>query len=197
LKILQATEYILPDAERSIERFVYELSRVLAGTGQSVTMLAGGQGRDLTLGGVRIEHASACVGSTARRAGPPCDRRIASVNSGTLAMHRQRPDVVHAHHFGSGYAASLLKKRDGIPYVLTIHRVQPAGEAEHLYREMCRKALDGASAVIAVSNSVKDWLEKDFGVPSTVIPLSVDGEKQGWHAAIRQYMGLYERALNA
>lgn len=31
LKILQATEYFLPDAERGIERFVYELSRGLIG----------------------------------------------------------------------------------------------------------------------------------------------------------------------
>jgi len=36
LKILQATEYFLPDVERGIERFVYELSRGLIGAGQDV-----------------------------------------------------------------------------------------------------------------------------------------------------------------
>ncbi len=190
MKILQATEYFLPDAERGIERFVYELSKVLAGAGQSVTMLTGGQGRDMTLGGVRIEYAPAYV---ARRAH---DRRITNVPSGTLRMHRQRPDIVHAHHFMSGYAASLLKKNDGTPYILTIHEVP--GELESIYREMYRKALEGASAVVSVSNSVRDWIEKEFGVLSTVIPLSVGfaAERQVWTEAARQYMSIYESAVS-
>jgi len=188
LKILQATEHFLPDP--GIERFVYELCRVLAGAGQSVTMLAGGQGRDLTLGGVRIRHASACPGYTFRS-------RITNMNSDTLAMHRQRPDLVHAHHFGSGYAASLLKKYDGTPYILTIHRMPPPGGQNRLYREMCRKALAGASAVIAVTDTIKDWIEMDFGMSSTVIHLSADAQKQDWGEAIQQYLGIYESALKA
>jgi glycosyltransferase involved in cell wall biosynthesis len=189
LKILQATEYFLPDAERGIERFVYELSKVLAGAGQSVTMLSGSRGRGLVLGGVRLERTPSCAGDGR---GP----RISSVNSGSLAMHRQRPDIVHAHHFGSGYAASLLKKYDGIPYVLTIHQVPPADEP--IYREMYRKAIEGASAVVSASDSVRDWIEKEFGVFSRVIPLSMGFaiEGQVWAEAVQQYMSIYESAVN-
>jgi len=153
LRILQATEYFLPDAERGIERFVYELSKVLAGSGQSVTMLSGVRSRDLVLGGVRLEHTPSCAGEGR-------SPRITSVNSGALAMHRQRPDIVHAHHVGSGYAASLLKKYDGTPYVLTIHRVPPMGDLGSVYREMYRKTVEGAYAVVAVSDGVRAGSKK-------------------------------------
>jgi len=55
--------------------FVYELSKVLAGSGQSVTMLSGVRSRDLVLGGVRLEHTPSCAGEGR-------SPRITSVNSG-------------------------------------------------------------------------------------------------------------------
>jgi glycosyltransferase involved in cell wall biosynthesis len=180
LKILQATEYFLPDVERGIERFVYELSRGLMGAGQDVTVLTGGRGRGRTLGGVRIEYASMYGNHMTRWTSNLYDQRITYVPSGILKMYRQSPDVVHAHHFGSGYAASLLKKYDGTPYILTVHLVPSASSLASpipVYRLMYKKALENASAVVSVSGYVKDRVMRDFDVDSTVIPLSVDAQK--------------------
>ncbi len=180
MKILQATEYFLPDVERGIERFVYELSRSLMGAGQDVTVLTGGRGKARTLGGVRIEYASMYGSRMMRWTGNLYDQRITYVPTGIVKMYRSRPDVVHAHHFGSGYAASLLKKYDGTPYILTVHLVPAASALASpipLYRLMYKKALENASAVVSVSNYVKDRIRKDFGIDSTVIPLSVDSQK--------------------
>jgi glycosyltransferase involved in cell wall biosynthesis len=180
LKILQATEYFLPDVERGIERFVYELSRGLMGAGHDVTVLTGGRGRGRVLGGVRIEYASMYGNHMTRWTNNLYDQRITYVPSGILKMYRQSPDVVHAHHFGSGYAASLLKKYDGTPYVLTVHLVPSASSLASpipVYRLMYKKALESASTVISVSKYVKERIKKDFGVDSVVIPLSVDAQK--------------------
>ncbi len=180
LKILQATEYFLPDVERGIERFVYELSRGLMGAGHDVTVLTGGRGRGRTLGGVRIEYASMYGNHVTRWTNYLYDQRITYVPSGILKMHRHCPDIVHAHHFGSGYAASLLKKYEGTPYVLTVHLVPSASSLANpipVYRLMYKKALEGASTVISVSKYVKEHIKKDFGVDSVVIPLSVDANK--------------------
>ncbi len=180
LKILQATEYFLPDVERGIERFVYELSRGLMGAGHDVTVLTGGHGRGRVLGGVRIEYASMYGNHMTRWTNNLYDQRITYVPSGILKMYRQSPDVVHAHHFGSGYAASLLKKYDGTPYVLTVHLVPSASSLASpipVYRLMYKKALESAFTVISVSKYVKERIKKDFGVDSVVIPLSVDAQK--------------------
>ncbi len=196
LKILQATEYFLPDYEKGIERFVYELSRGLMGAGQDVTVLAGGRRRSRTLGGVRIEYASMYGNHMSRWTGNLYDQRITFVPSGILKMYRQDPDIVHAHHFGSGYAASLLKKYDDTPYVLTVHSApsaSPLASPIHVYRLMYKKALAGATSVVSVSNFVRDKLKQDLGIDSTVIPLSVDAQKFGTavdKAAIRQSLGL-------
>jgi glycosyltransferase involved in cell wall biosynthesis len=180
LKILQATEFFLPGVERGIERFVYELSRGLMSAGHDVVVLTGGRGRGRVLGGVRVEYASMYGNHMTRWTSNLYDQRITFVPSGILKMCRQSPDVVHAHYFGSGYAASLLKKYDGTPYVLTVHPVPSASSLSSpipVYRLMYKKALEGASTVISVSNYVKEQIMKDFGVDSVVIPLSVDARK--------------------
>lgn len=180
LKILQATEYFLPDVERGIERFVYELSRGLMSAGQDVTVLTGGRGRVKTMSGVKVEYASMFGQRMARLTNNLYDQRITYVPSGTLKMHQARPDIVHAHHFGSGYAASLLKKYDGTPYVLTVHLVPSASSLSSpipVYRLMYKKALENAATVISVSEYVKQKVKKELGCDSIVIPLSVDAQK--------------------
>jgi glycosyltransferase involved in cell wall biosynthesis len=194
LKIVQATEYFLPDIEREIERFVYQLSRGLLSTGQDVTVLTGGHRKSRTLGGIKIEYASMYGSHVSRWTGNPRGQRLAYVPSGILKMYRQGPDIVHAHNFGSGYAAALLKKYDDTPYVLTVHLAPGApASANPLYRPMYKKALDNASDVISVSHYIRDRVRQDFGVDSTVIPLSVDTEKfkpVADRSALRRGLGL-------
>jgi len=201
LKILQATEYFLPEVERGIERFVYELSRGLNSAGQDVTVLTGGHRKSRTLGGVKIEYASMYGTHMARWTGNLYDQRLTYVPSGILKMYRQGPDIVHAHHFGSGYAAALLKKYDDTPYVLTVHLVPSASALANpipIYRLMYKKALENASDVVSVSNYVRDRVMQDFGIESTVIPLSVDAERFKPNVdkkVLRQSLGLPDSPL--
>jgi phosphatidylinositol alpha-1,6-mannosyltransferase len=65
--------------------------------------------------------------------------------------------------------------------------------ANPLYRSMYKKALDNASDVISVSHYIRDRVRQDFGVDSTVIPLSVDTEKfkpVADKSALRRELGL-------
>ncbi|HTX44597.1 MAG TPA: glycosyltransferase [Methanocella sp.] len=195
LKILQAMEYFLPEVERDIERFVYELSRGLTDAGHDVTVLAGGRGRGMVLGRVRIEYASMPGTHRTRWAGNHCGQRINYVPPGILKMYRQSPDVVHAHDFENGYAASLLKKNNGTPYILTVYHM-PSGSSNGgfapLYRLVYKKALECASAVVSVSNSVGDRIKMDFGVDSIIVPLSMARD-----SAVSDYLAMYGSAVEA
>jgi L-malate glycosyltransferase len=184
LKILQATEYFLSCIEPDIERFIYELSRGLIGEGQAVTVLAGCRGKIRTLGGIKVEY------TPARRVGGLISHQYAHVPPCLIKMHRHGPDVVHAHHLSSGYTAALLKNYDNTPYVLTVHPEFPAPAAHgHAYK----KAMENASAVVTVSNYARERVVRDFGIDSTVIPISVDTKKfkpAVDKAALRRRLGL-------
>jgi glycosyltransferase involved in cell wall biosynthesis len=162
-------------------------------------VLTGGHRKSRTLGGVKIEYASMYGNHVSRSAGNPRGQRLAYVPSGILKMYRQSPDIVHSHNFGSGYAAALLKKYDDTPYVLTVHMAPGTPTlANPLYRPMYKKALDNASDVISVSHYIRDRVRQDFGVDSTVIPLSVDTEKfkpVADRSALRQGLGLPDAPL--
>lgn len=152
-------------------------------------MLAGGKGRDRALGGVRVEYASISGVHRIRWAGSLSDQHGNHVPPGILKMYRKRPDVVHAHDPGSGYTASLLKKYDGTPYVLTVHLAPSLAGPGQACRLAYKKALEGASTVISASKYIKGHIKKDFGMDSVVIPRSV--------GAMSDYMALYDDAVMA
>lgn len=68
-----------------------------------------------------------------------------------------RPDLIHAHcAVWGGFAASILSRRDGIPYVLTEHSTGFArGLYEGWYRPAIRQAFAQASGVMCVSSPLR------------------------------------------
>lgn len=73
-----------------------------------------------------------------------------------------RPDVIHAHcSLWAGYAASKIRRRWGIPFVLTEHSCSfPLDEISDAQRPYVRRALTEADRVIAVSRYQRDSLQR-------------------------------------
>ena len=81
-------------------------------------------------------------------------------------------DVVHCHTWYTDMGGLLARKLWGVPYVLTIHSLEPLrpwkveqlGNAYHLSAWMERTAIEQADAVIAVSQETRDDVLRLFNV---------------------------------
>ncbi|GAA0594022.1 glycogen synthase [Craurococcus roseus] len=93
----------------------------------------------------------------------------------SLAMAKDRldADVVHCHTWYTDMAGLLASQLWGVPYVLTIHSLEPLrpwkveqlGNAYHLSAWMERTAIERADAVIAVSRETREDVLRLFDVP--------------------------------
>lgn len=92
----------------------------------------------------------------------------------SLAMSKDNldADVVHCHTWYTDMGGLLAGKLWGIPYVLTIHSLEPLrpwkveqlGNAYHLSAWMERTAIEQADAVIAVSKETREDVLRLFNV---------------------------------
>ena len=92
----------------------------------------------------------------------------------SLAMAKDRldADVVHCHTWYTDMAGLLASQLWGVPYVLTIHSLEPLrpwkveqlGNAYHLSAWMERTAIERADAVIAVSRETREDVLRLFDV---------------------------------
>jgi L-malate glycosyltransferase len=86
-----------------------------------------------------------------------------------------RPDILHAHFTGVGYAASNLKKRINVPLVITEHSsliMMPK-----INRKIFKTAKDAfkhANALIAVSPALVKVIENKFNIKPLYVPNIVD-----------------------
>jgi teichuronic acid biosynthesis glycosyltransferase TuaC len=93
-------------------------------------------------------------------------------------LHRRwQVDVIHAHAaLPCGHAASILSKKLGIPYVVTVHGLDvfnscfQTGIAARWRRESSRRVYRGAAAVICISKKVRQMLiEEESTAPRTEV----------------------------
>ena len=90
-----------------------------------------------------------------------------------MAKNRLDADVVHCHTWYTDMAGLLASQLWGVPYVLTIHSLEPLrpwkveqlGNAYHLSAWMERTAIERADAVIAVSRETREDVLRLFDVP--------------------------------
>ncbi|HMO56224.1 MAG TPA: glycosyltransferase [Roseiflexaceae bacterium] len=92
----------------------------------------------------------------------------------SLAMAKDTldADVVHCHTWYTDMAAFLAKKLWDVPMVLTVHSLEPLrpwkveqlGNAYHLSSWMERTGIEGADAVIAVSQETRNDILRLFDV---------------------------------
>lgn len=86
-----------------------------------------------------------------------------------------KPDIIHAHVFMMGYAALHLKKKYGIPYVLTEHLSSfPLQKVPKRYNTMISAIFDNADACLAVSEFLKRSMQPFTSNNIHVIPNNID-----------------------
>ena len=93
----------------------------------------------------------------------------------SLQMAKDRLDaqIVHCHTWYTDMAGVLASQLWGVPYVLTIHSLEPLrpwkveqlGRGYHLSAWMERTAIEGAHAVVAVSEGTREDVLRLFDVP--------------------------------
>lgn len=88
-----------------------------------------------------------------------------------------KPDIVHAHFYSIAAIANILKKKYGIPFVITEHSSKlnkPASEISDLDKRLAAKAYQNCDQLISVSEALRDNIAQNFGYDSIVIPNMVD-----------------------
>lgn len=94
-----------------------------------------------------------------------------------IVKERGKPDIMHAHFTGSGYAASQLKYKTGNPLVITEHSslINKKNIDSNLFKT-ANIAYQNADFLIAVSPSLVKRIENNFGIKPIYIPNIVDLE---------------------
>lgn len=88
-----------------------------------------------------------------------------------------KPDIVHAHFYSIAAIAGILKKKYGIPVVITEHSSKlnrPASEISALDQRLATKAYQNCDQLICVSEALRHNILQSFGHDSIVIPNMVD-----------------------
>lgn len=144
------------------ETHILELARELVRRGHDVTVASNG--------GVYVEE---LLRSGARHADVPMHtkrpdamlRALASLNA--LAA-REKYDVIHAHARIPGFLASMVARRYDIPFVTTFHGTyNPAWYLAAVTRT--------GERALAVSDDVKEYLMRCYGMPEEKIDVTVNG----------------------
>ena len=150
------------------------LARALAKTIDVEVRTFGGQRVDADHGGGRLTvRGYPQWEETARNTDP---RFVGAVDAfaRSLAMAKDRldADLVHCHTWYTDMGGPLAAKLWGVPYVLTIHSLEPLrpwkveqlGNGYHLSAWMERTAIEQADAVIAVSQGTRSDVLRLFDI---------------------------------
>ena len=90
-----------------------------------------------------------------------------------------KPDVVHAHFYSIAAIATIIKKKYGIPLVVTEHSSKinkPASEISDLDKKLAAKAYNQCDSLICVSKALANNVLQNFNRDSVVIPDMVDNQ---------------------
>lgn len=90
-----------------------------------------------------------------------------------------KPDVVHAHFYSIAAIASKLKKKYGIPFVVTEHSSKlnkPAEQISNLDKHLTVSAYRQCNQLICVSDALRRNIEKNFNHKCIVVPNMVDNK---------------------
>ncbi|NJN15623.1 MAG: glycogen synthase [Oscillochloris sp.] len=100
-----------------------------------------------------------------------------------MAKDNLDADIVHCHTWYTDMGGLLAGKLWGVPYVLTIHSLEPLrpwkveqlGNGYHLSSWMERTAIEQAAAVIAVSKETREDVLRLFNIAPERVPVIYNG----------------------
>ncbi|MBR2934477.1 MAG: polysaccharide pyruvyl transferase CsaB [Oscillospiraceae bacterium] len=144
------------------ETHIVELSKQLKVMGHDVAVVSNGGVYVPEIEKAGIRHYQA-----------PLNRRSAGCMLRSLRILKQviwqeQPDVVHAHARIPGFLCGLLHKHMGFPFVTTAHWVfQTSGGLRYL--------TNWGQRTIAVSDDIKAYLMREYGIPAEHISVTING----------------------
>ncbi len=144
------------------ETHIVELSKELKAQGHDVVVVSNG--------GVYVDEITA-VGIRHYQA--PLHRRSVGEMHRAKAILRQvieseRPDVVHAHARIPAFLCGQLKKKLDFAFVTSCHGVYQVSRALRLLS-------DWGERTLAVSEDIRDYLIREYGIPAQHISVTING----------------------
>jgi glycosyltransferase involved in cell wall biosynthesis len=166
-----------PEVRRGSERFARELADRLLARGHDPRLIVGHAGartRAATEDGLPVVRVPRLPEGRLRRR--LFEDHLTHVPFAEMALRRGDDDVAHALHHTDAVAAARWKRRSGRPVVFSYmgipHRQALANR--RLRVETMRRALAGADAVVALSETAARGFERWLGVEARVIHPGVD-----------------------
>ncbi len=83
-------------------------------------------------------------------------------------IRKEQPDVVHAHARIPAFLCGTLHKKMGFPFVTTAHWVFNSSG-------MLRYLTNWGQRTVAVSNDIKEYLIREYGIPQEHISITING----------------------
>lgn len=144
------------------ETHIVELSKQLKAMGHDVAVVSNGgvYVDEITAAGIR--HHSAPLN---RRSIPCMLRSLAALHR---VIREEKPDVVHAHARIPGFLCGLLRPVMRFPFVTTAHWVFDTGGG-------LRRLTNWGQRTIAVSDDIKAYLMREYGVAEEHIRITING----------------------
>lgn len=144
------------------ETHIVELSKQLKVMGHDVVVVSNG--------GVYVPEIEA---AGIRHYEAPLHRRSVGCMHRSLGVLRkvirqEKPDIVHAHARIPGFLCGILHKGMGFPFVTTAHWVFQTGGG-------LRYLTNWGQRTIAVSDDIKEYLVREYGVPAEHISVTING----------------------
>ncbi len=144
------------------ETHIVELSKELRRLGHEVAVISNG--------GVYVEELSA---AGVRHYAAPLHRRSfgdmrRSLKELARVIRLEQPDVVHAHARIPAFLCGLLHKKMRFPFVTTAHWVFDT-------RGLLRCLTNWGERTVAVSDDIKEYLIREYGLPPEHISVTING----------------------
>lgn len=144
------------------ETHIVELSKQLKVMGHDVIVVSNGGVYVPEIEAAGIRHYEAPL----HRRSIGCMRRSLSVLR--KVIRQEKPDIVHAHARIPGFLCGILHKSMGFPFVTTAHWVFQTGGG-------LRYLTNWGQRTIAVSDDIKAYLMREYGVPGEQISVTING----------------------
>ena len=144
------------------ETHIVELSRELVRRGHSVTIASDGGNYVPSLEGSGIRHV--CLPLDSKRP----DKALRAYYGVKKLIKEQKFDVVHSHSRISSFICGAACEKLGVRFVTTCHGVY---DMNAVWRRLSKWGLYS----LAVSYDTKDYLVREYGVPSDNIELTING----------------------
>lgn len=144
------------------ETHVTELSLELQRRGHRVLLASNGGSYVQELEAMGLRHFQVPMNSRSFEAMNTSRKRLRRI------VEEERPDIVHAHARIPGYLCGQLQKKYHFPFVTTAHWVFHTNF-------VLNRVTNWGSYTLAVSEDIKTYLMKNYGIPDSRITVTVNG----------------------